>query len=210
MKNTVETRMDSARLRWLATLLVLPWAIGLGYVAAGPLGMGWNLLAPALGVALSLYFGHLLLFRMQCSLLEWLVGSILLASMEGLLLSTPGVLTNVGFVLLLAPMLCAWILFAMIRALVTARILKFEAAALRAAWIVVHVLLLLAPGAFIAGLGIYLGKDIPHLSGSEFTPFGMPLLVAGGVGLVINFFLNGRTKREARAALAEQAYAAGR
>lgn len=203
MTNVAGTRLDSARLRWLVTLAVVPWVIGLGYVSSGPLGAGWNLLAPVLGVALSLYFGHLLLFRMQCSLLEWLVGSILLASMEGLLLSTPGVLANVGFVLLLAPMLCAWILFAMIRALVTARILNVEATWQRALWIIFHAALLLAPGALIAGVGIYLGGDIPHLSGSEFTPFGLPLMVLGGVGLAVNSLVVWKTKRAARAALAK-------
>lgn len=196
--------LDSTWLRRLSTFAVIPWGIGCALIARDEL---WSYLAATFGISVCAYFTHLLLLRLQCSLLDLLTSSVLLASVLGLTLSTPGVLRSWPLLLMLIPMLVAWILFATIRAVVTAELLKLNHAFARTAWIVLHATLLLSPALLLAGCAIHLGGYIPALSGSGFTPYGMPVAVLGALGIAVDFYVRAKVKRAARMAIAGAGYA---
>jgi len=196
--------LDSPWMRRLSTFAVIPSAVGLILRGRDEI---WSYVAALFGIVVCAYFVHLLLLRLQCSLFELLASSVLLASVVGLTISTHGVLQSPSLILLLLPMLVAWILYATIRAVVTAELLKVKRADIRTAWILVNAALLLSPALLLAGLLIFFGGYFKALSGSEFTPYGMPLAVLGVVGIALDCYVRSKVKRAARVAVAGAMYA---
>src|SRR5579862_4333433 len=148
-----EKPLDLWPLRWLIT--AMPFAVaGLFIYDNNYLTYAW-MAGCIFGGALCLYFGHILLFRLQCGLFELMAMTIVLGLFEGLMLSTPG-LTRIA--LWLSPLVLAWILYGAVVGLSRARLLDVTGtlatvAHLFAAWLGIAWMALAGLGAAMLILG---------------------------------------------------------
>ena len=186
--------LDAGWLRWLITFI----AITTGVIVANFRELSW-LILPAVavfGVATCLYFGHLLLFRLQCGLLELLAITTAFGLIDGLLLSTPGAM-RLG--LYLSPVVAAWILYGAVSGLVRARLLNENGPRARMAHMVVALFGSSALALFVLGIAIILSSRAPALSMGDYQAWGWPLAVIGFIGFFLDIGLNVKTQRRAKA-----------
>jgi hypothetical protein len=154
------------------------------------------------GLFMVFYFGHLLLRRLQCSLLEWCAIIILLGNAEALLFTTPGILKSVTFAIPVSVLIAAWVLYGSTLGLVQARLLGVEQAAgrlgiLLAAWWSLAGWSLLLGGALLSAWGY--GETGQRLIGPWLGAWRVPLVVAGLCGLLVGWWVRSKARKAAKA-----------
>lgn len=187
----------------------LRWVIWTAVLLAGSCGLWaapnvtvqtvvtWTLVTSALLMAL--YFGHILFFRLQCSLLEFCVIIAALGNLEGMLLTTPGIF-SVGrdWVMVLAPLGVAWLFYGAVIGLVQAELSGRRSAPARlfhivAGWLSTGSLAMLGLGAIL-----WFGRHETRLITKNLSVWGLPLLIAGAIGLALGFRYGRAAKRAAK------------
>jgi hypothetical protein len=158
-----------------------------GTIAALLLGAGW-----------SVYFGHLLARRLQCGLLEWCAIVVLLGNLEGLVLTTPGVMSVPVFAVLLGLIVSALVFYGAALGLAEIRLLGVahplaRVGVLGAAWWRLISIPLILGGCFLA-FEEYLPSR-GNLVGPRLALWGLPLVLAGVTGLLASLFIRYRTRR---------------
>lgn len=149
----------------------------------------------ALGVALCIYFGHLLLLRLQCSLLELLAITTTFGLIDGLVLSTPGAL-KLG--LFLSPTIAAWILYAAVSGIVAATLSGSTGTGARLLHIFAATLSVAAFAFLGLGVAILIAADSEKFGMSTYSVWAWPLIVAGVIGFGLNIRLGIKTKKRAK------------
>jgi hypothetical protein len=191
-----EKPLDLWWLRWLAT--VVPFvATALLIHNNGDMLYAW-IPAAVFGGLLCIYFGHILLFRLQCGLFELLVMTAVLGLIEGLMLSTPGV-TRIA--LWLSPLVLAWILYGAVVGLARARLLN--ATSTRASVLHMFAAWLGIAWMALAALSITMWSlsEQSTLVSPEMKAWCWPLFILAVIGLALDIWLGVKTSRRARAVL---------
>jgi hypothetical protein len=188
---------DVRWLRWAATFTAGVCGFSIAFFGQFP----WLLLPSiaALGIVLCLYFGHLLFFRLQCSLLELLATTTFFGLVDGLILSTPGAL-KLG--LYFSPMVAAWVLYGTAAGLVQTRLLGplSERKALlhiAAAWLGNASLALLC-----VGVAILFAASNPRLGMQSYTVWSTPLVIVGTLGFIVDLWSAVKIRQRAKSLLA--------
>jgi hypothetical protein len=193
--------LDLAWLRWPLTLCALLMAANIFYFQ--PVAQWIALVANcAFGTLLCLYFGHLLLRRLQCSLLEFMVIVTLLFNLEGLLLTSRGLL-SMGplWTSGTAALAAGWVLYGAVSALISARLLRVSKSTHRLGLLVASWLGSAAPAIALMGLLLAFGRKaglsggrIDRLMRSVIAPrmesLGVALLVLGVAGILLHCYLS--------------------
>jgi len=184
--------------RWLRALITLCAFVTVG--ACCLRDYHWLILPGigAVGAMLCLYFGHLLFFRLQCSLMELMALTMVFGLIDGLVLSTPGAL-KMG--LYLSPAVAAWILHAAVSGIVTATLcgasgIRARLLFIGAAWLGGASLGLIGLSTAVIGM-----SHDERLGMSGYLPWAWPMAVAGLIGMVLNIRLGMKTRRCAKAIL---------
>lgn len=197
-----EKPLDIGWLRWVATAIPFA-AVGVFVYNHDYLVYAW-IAAAAFGTVLCFYFGHILLFRLQCGLFELLAMTAVLGLFEGLMLSTPGV-TRIA--LWLSPLVLAWILYGAVIGLSRARLLEASSTLacmlhMMAAWLGIAWMAL-------AGLaiGIWSMSEHSNMVSPEMRSWCWPLLILGAAGLALDVALGVKAMRRAKVVLTASALA---
>ncbi len=208
--NSPVARMDLRSLRWAITVCALLTAANV-FRSYEPALWVAAVANTAFGVLLCFYFGHILLRRLQCSLLEFMVIGAVLFNVEGLLLTSPGFM---AFGWLWASWLglvaAAWVLAGAVNGLAASQILSVTGSAPRLGLLAAHWAGAAAPALLLTGGALCLAK--PHglfedsyavraLVAPRMTEWGLPLLIVGATGLFLRFWLGIKVRRLARAKL---------
>jgi predicted outer membrane lipoprotein len=154
----------------------------------------------AFAVLLCAYFAWLLFLRLQCSLLEWIVLIAFLGNAEGLLVTTPG-FGAMKAVWALAPLVAAWVLYGMVKGLVWADILGVSAPGRRIGLLFLAWFQTAAPAMVLAGAMLLLGRQARGLVSRDLAAWGLPLLIAGALGILARLWLERRVARAAQSIL---------
>jgi hypothetical protein len=163
--------------------------------------LNWTGLIGSMGfsLALAVYYGWILLRRLQCSLLELWFLIAMLGIVEGLLVSAPGLLTLGSPLLSLVPLSAAWILGGAVKAMAQARLFDLHHVGARIGLIFANWFSLASPALLLVGLTLYFGRGINDaLVSRTLAGAGLPLFIAGGVGLVVYIALEIFSARAAR------------
>ena len=189
------TKFDIRWLRLTITILILATAATL-FIHQ----LNWLCLSgvAAIGVLLSIYFGHLLLLRLQCSLLELLAITTTFGLIDGLVLSTPGAL-KLG--LYLSPTIAAWILYAAVSGIVTATLSGANGTAARLLHIFAAMLSVSAFALLSLGAAILIASESEKYGMATYRICAWPLIAAGIFGFGLNIRLGIKTKKRAQALL---------
>ena len=202
--------LDLRWLRWLITICVLLSAANISRSNDVALLIA-AVANTAVGVLLCLYFGHLLLRRLQCSLLELLVIVAVLVNLEGLLLTSPGFMAfGWAWSSCLAAVAAGWILYGAVNSLAAARILGVTGSAQRVGLLAAHWLGAAAPALILLGALLVFAE--PHgvygdsqawraMIAPRMAAWGAPLLAAGVAGWLVCGWLDVKIGRAARAQL---------
>ena len=158
----------------------------------------WAAMAAALLAVL--YFGHILFFRIQCSLLEFLLIIAALGNLEGMLLTTPGIF-SVGrdWVMVLAPLGVAWLFYGAVIGLVQAKLSGRVGTFARLFYIVAGWLSTGAPAMVGLGTALWMGRHETRVITRNLSAWAIPLLTAGVCGAFLRFWLSRTAKRTAKA-----------
>jgi hypothetical protein len=189
---------DPRWLSWLVTILAV--VTGVFY---------WNefvgsIVCAGFALLMCLYFLLILFRRFQCSLLEFLVVSIVLGNVEGLLLTTPGFYSLGWFWgLCIAGIAAAWILSGAASSIAAARILNVQHSAQRVILLVVHWWIAAVPALVVLGSVLafgrtYIGKEWGAINiyiVPQMVSWGYIFLGCGVVGMIVRFFLCRRIRR---------------
>ncbi len=190
-----DTRFDMGVFRIIITILMFTLIPCL--FTPQLISVGLNFVA-LLGVALCIYFGHLLLLRLQCSLLELLAITTTFGLIDGLVLSTPGAL-KLG--LFLSPTLAAWILYAAVSGIVTATLSGANGTGARLLHIFAAMLSVSAFALLGLGAAILIASESEKYGMSTYRIWAWPLIAAGVIGFGLNIRLGIKTKKHAQALL---------
>ncbi|MEI6235043.1 MAG: hypothetical protein WCT04_18455 [Planctomycetota bacterium] len=189
--------MDSRLLRWLATLSAIETLAAMFLYNQAT----WLLLpsVAALGVFLSLYFSHLLLFRMQCSLVELFAITTTYGIFTGLVVSTPGAMKIGSY---LSPMIAAWVLYSAVSGIANATL--FGTTTIRARLLLMAAVLWGNAALPLIGLGalIFAWLFNPRFGMEIYRDYAWPLVIIGVLGLALNAAIFVKTRRIAKAMLA--------
>lgn len=160
---------------------VVPWLVTIG------------------ALTMAAYFGHILLFRLQCSLLEFCLIIAALGNLEGLLLTTPGIF-SVGreWVMVLAPLGVAWLFYGAVIGLMQAELSGRRGTLSRlfhivSGWLNTGALAMLSVGVFICSY-----RERTQLIPKNLGTWAIPLMVLGALGLVLRFWLGRAARRTAK------------
>ena len=157
---------------------------------------------------LSVYLGHILLARLQCSLLEFLALIFLLGNVMGILLTTPSFF-YIGWrwMLTLSLFLLDWVLLGAVAGLTHARILGVDSQFKRLLFIVGAWLIIAARACLLAGLLLclptFVETQLQNVIGARLMHWGPVLLVIGVAGIIVHLVIAHRVKRAARKILNE-------
>ncbi|HYG77649.1 MAG TPA: hypothetical protein VEK08_21770 [Planctomycetota bacterium] len=190
------TLPDSRFLRWtlsgatVAALAMVPFLQQLPIIL--PIG------AAAFGIAATLYYGHMLFARLQCSLLELIVAICFAGNVIGLLFTVPGV-SFFGWVLV--PVLIAWTTAGAASGIIYARVLQCEhpfhrSALLLLAWLEDLALPLVTIGGVLLSFGQ--NANVRLVLGQRLMSYAWPCLVAGVVLFIVSFIVHRRIRKAAR------------
>lgn len=195
---------DLAWVRWLLTLLIVALSI---YSAVQWNGMDWVavVLGAAFALLLVVYFGHLFIRRLQCSILECTLLVSVMGTLLGLLLSLPGFARMPLVVWPLSLLLCGWLLYGAVVGLVQARLLEIERGWKRAGLFLAAWLGVAAPALLAGAVLLLICRDAMQgaLVSERMAGWIIPLFVVGGVGFLLGLLLDWRAGRVARAVLGE-------
>lgn len=164
----------------------------------------WTALAAnaAFGLLLSLYLGHLLFRRLQCSLLEWSMLILVLGNGVGLLFSS---FTGMPLWLSLVPLIVAWALYGAVLGLVQAEILGLKRSHARVCLMLAGWLSSASPAFLIVGACLWYSQDQKNLVSAHMALWIMPLLGTGLSGFIADIYLTYKSRRAARAMVDEPA-----
>jgi hypothetical protein len=157
----------------------------------------WLLMIGALTTAA--YFGHILLFRLQCSLLEFCLIIAALGNLEGMLLTTPGIF-SIGreWVMVLAPLGVAWLFYGAVIGLMQAELCGRRGAFMRLFHIVSGWLNTGALAMLGMGTALWLYRHDTKMLTRNVSAWAIPLMVLGALGLVLRFWLGRSARRAAK------------
>jgi len=157
----------------------------------------WMVAASVLLIAI--YFGHILFFRLQCSLLEFCVIIAALGNLEGLLLTTPGIF-SVGrdWVIVLAPLGVAWLFYGAVIGLVQAELCDRRGTFARLFHIAAGWLSTGAPALLALGAILWFGRNEKRVITPNLAVWAIPMLVAGALGIVLRFWIGRAASRAAK------------
>jgi hypothetical protein len=160
------------------------------------------------GVLLCVYFGHILLRRLQCSLLEFSLLIVVLGNALGLLLTTPGVYyLGWTWITALLSVVTGWVLFGAVGGLTQARLLNATRPLSKVGFMLSGWLTTAAPALVIGGAALWLSRwgdaQISAFVSPNMSTWGIPLLLAGIVGAGLYFWLARKAGLAARAILNE-------
>jgi len=208
---TRRSRRDAARgydlvwARWLLTFSAVALGVNLSIIKAD--WVRWATLGvnAFFGLLVLFYFGHILLRRLQCSLLEFCVLALVLGNLLGLVFSLPGVAKSPFLAVTLGLFCSAWVLHGMVAGFVQAELLKIRRAAPRALYLVASWWGSLAPVLLAAAAALFW---LPRGSLSDWIAppmfaWRIPFVVLGTAGTVLRFVFEWRARRAARQVLGE-------
>lgn len=157
------------------------------------------------GILLALYGGHLLLFRLQSSLLEWLLMLVFLGSVVGSIVSVPAFHLAWMPLTCLASVFVGWVLYGAVIGIVQADLLGVDKPAGRIALLVLGWLTTAAPGMLSAAYLVFdLGRVERWLMVSHsMAAWILPLAGLGLLGLAADAYLTWRCWRAAKKILGE-------
>jgi hypothetical protein len=184
--------------RWPATAVLAAAAVL--YCCGQAQAMEWALVG--FFVVMAAQFGLLLALRLRFSLLEMLCAAIVCASVNGLLLTMPGMSRSPSAALSLAIIVCAWVAYGL--AIGMAQIHLFEATRpltrlglLAAAWFTT-----LAPTLVLgAALIWYCAPENKALLGA-WRPLVLPFALVGGAGMILRAAIGWHARKRALAWMA--------
>lgn len=193
--------LDRRWTRWLVSLFAL--AAPAVFVSLNePLIWAGIVGANGFAILLCLYFGAILLRRLQCSLLELCVVIGALGNVEGILLTTPGMLRFGPAMWALAPLAAAWILGGAVKAAVQARILGEVDPLPRVALLLLNWFTLAAPALLLAGTLLHYGRLLNDAVVSANMAAWAPLLIPiGAAGTLLSLIWEIKISRAARLVL---------
>ena len=198
MNAAVVTQLDRRWARWLISLFAIAALTAFAPINE-PLRWAGAIGANGFALLLCVYSGWLLLRRLQCSLLELCVVICVLGNVEGLLLTTPGILSYGWAMWALAPLSAAWILGGAVKAAAQARILGEVDPLPRVTLLLLNWLALASPAMLIAGLLLHYGRLFSNVLVSRNMAARSPLLIAlGAAGTLLFIALEYRVNRAAR------------
>ncbi len=163
---------------------------------------------PILGLLVCLYFGHILMRRLQCSLLEFGVLIVVFGNAAGLVLTSSGTIAlSWNWLLTICLVLTAWIVYGAVRGMSQARLLGVGVGPGRIVMMLLGWLTTAAPAFLILGLFLllpdYLDRSFARVIGGGLTRWGLPVVIAGLFGVGAGIVLHLKTKRAARKILRE-------
>ena len=193
--------LDLRWARFLITFLIL--GISLAFVPNPTVAESGEIVTIVAGVLMCVYFAHMLLFRLQLSLLEACVLIALIGNFEGLLLTMPGI-RSVGFFWmgLMIPMIAAWVLYGAVKGIIQAELLQVSSPLKRAWFIISGVITIAAPALILCGGAFWLAREQSMLISANMRAWSVPLIVFGCIGLALRVRMGLLARRAARAALA--------
>jgi hypothetical protein len=155
--------------------------------------------AVAAGLSMCLYFAHLLFRRIQCSLLELLVMMAFLGNAVGLILTMPGVLSaGKNWLMLLLPMIGAWVFYGALKGLIQAEILGATSPLKRLFFLLAGWLNVATPALFCSGIFLHVLREERSFAGSGLDKWSLPLVALGVIGLIVRLWLGMKTMRAAK------------
>ena len=147
----------------------------------------------AFAFLLCAYFAFILFRRLQCSLLEFIALIAFLGNIEGLILTTPSILSPGTGLWPLAPLAAGWVFYGTVVTLVEARLLGLEHPLPRLLLLVANCYVLAVPALFLVGLLLLLTGTVRGLATGSMPWKGVALLLAGLVGCFLFRWLSHRT-----------------
>lgn len=201
-RQQLQRRYDLRWARWLVTLasVVATFAF-LWMLRNGALERTFLATSLVAGALMLLYFGHLLLMRLQCSLLEWCLIIVLLGNLEGLIFSTAGILRHPVVASGLGVAVAVWVLYGAALGLVRSTLCGASGAWPRVGLLLGAWLELAAPAlVWWGGMLWWFGEDPlgPYLG-----RWGLRLAILGILGVGIGLWLQRRTISVARRVVGE-------
>ena len=195
---------DLAWARWTITALTLGLA---PVVIAVPAGVVWPeaLVTAALGALICAYFGHILVRRLQCSLLEGVVLVAMLGNAAGLIVTMPGMARALHVSLPFVVLMSAWGLYAAVVALAQARLMDVNGYVARCLFLALGWLASASPVMLALAAALWFGKDYEQgmLVSERMAGWVVPLLALGVLGLAARLVLGRMAIRAARRILNE-------
>lgn len=194
---------DLAWARWALTVMILGPLSGV-FAAYSNLLWLTEVVNGVFGLMLCLYFGHILVRRLQCSILEVLVLVALLGNLAGLVVTMPGMTRSPELAVPLLMLMMAWGLYAAVIALAQARLLDVNGYASRGLLLLIGWLASASP-VLLGGAGVlwYL-QDAQHgmLVSEHMASLIVPLAAFGAFGLIARCVLGLKAVRAAKRILA--------
>lgn len=201
---------DVGWLRWAVSVLALASITNLFSIIPGVMRIA-TIANGALGMLLLCYFGHLLLRRLQCSLLEFCVLIAMLGNMLGWLVTIPGISGNPPALVSASALLSAWVLYGAVMGLTHARLLAADRQLARLALMAFVWLSTAAPVLIFVSATIWFFKNTGKglLVSPDIERWALPFFVVGLCGLVLRLVMTIVTVRSARRILGETAASKG-
>jgi hypothetical protein len=153
---------------------------------------------------MALYFLLILLRKMNFSLLELFAAALIGGTINGLLLSMPGMLGTPWVALSLALAVTAWILYGVVKGLVCAQVVQADGLSARLGWIAAAWWTSVAPGFLIAAVILFYFSDQKQFITPAWRWWAVPFLCFGGAGIVLKIVLGLRVRKHALAAVNAQ------
>ena len=163
---------------------------------------------PLFALLVCVYFGHILMARLQCSLLEFGLLIVIFGNAAGIVLTSSGVAAlGWNWTLTLALVLTAWILYGAVRGMTQARLLGVSAGPLRVLLMLAGWFTTAAPPMLFLGFALtlpaYYDASFAHTIGRNLARWGIPLVAAGLLGIAIGIAIHWKVRRAARRILNE-------
>lgn len=197
--NLRASKLDLSLLRWTLTGA----ALALGGCAF--LGGNDTWIVPyaciVFGLAMTAYYGHILIWRLQCSLLDLIVSTAFLGNAVGMLLVTLGAVGAAWAAWATLPLLTGWTAMGAVHGIIYARLIGTTSPLVRASLLLFAWLQYLAPPFLIIGCTLeILGRNsvMEKSLGRQVMSYSLPLLIAGAVLLVVVVFAHWKLSRKAR------------
>ena len=197
--------------RWVGRALLLPVIASqfVWFPVANAVSAALLLATALCGALICAYYAHLLLARLQCSLLEFLVLIAGLGSWLGMLLASPALYAlGTHWVVILTLLGGGWVLHGAVLGVAQARLLGVESPAARACHILLGWITSGSRGVLLLGLSLSLirladRRSFAEMLGQRLATWGTALFIAGIAGILLSFVVNFKTRRAAQKILGE-------
>jgi hypothetical protein len=163
---------------------------------------------PIFALLVCAYFFHILMRRLQCSLLEFGLLIVVFGNAAGLVLTSSGIMAlGWNWMLTLGLVLTAWILYGAVRGMCQARLLGLSAGPLRVLLMLAGWFTTAAPSLLFLGFALtlpaYYHESFARMIGHNLVRCGIPLLAAGLAGIAVEIVIHWKVRRAARRILNE-------